>query len=83
MTELEQKIILNSYDVFPIKFIGGIDVNSDCRNVYIKGGMDGVKLYEGGLDEYIPPIEDDVLLYLNTATSEPAGEENPRVKTLF
>ena len=83
MTDLEQKIILNSYDVFPIKYIEGTDVNSAERTAYIKGGMDAIKMYEGGLDEVlnIPPVEiPNDIIEMQTETvdsSEGNNEERP------
>ena len=59
LTDLEQKVILNSYDVFPIKYVEGDDVNAKKRTAYIKGGIDAIKMYEDSLEEVfdIPPVE--------------------------
>ena len=61
MTDLEQKIILNSYDVFPVNFVDGIDWNSEKRNSYIQGGMDAIKFYNAGLDEALLEIPNHII----------------------
>lgn len=78
MTSLEQKIILNSYDVFPIEYSEGTDIHSIERTAYIKGGLDAVKMYEGGLDEasVVPPTD-------IPPTPDTTGEDNERQSKLF
>lgn len=61
MTDLEQKIILNSYDVFPVNFVDGKDLNSEKRNSYIQGGMDAVNFYDDSLDKVLLEIPDHTI----------------------
>jgi hypothetical protein len=84
MKEIDQKIILNSYEIFPIEYSNGIDTNSDKRNAYIKGGLDMVGTYEKGIDDVFnePPMEDskpEALL----ENDSPQNTNNRKQNTLF